>query len=58
MPVPHRMSPYTAVGLLAAFKQKQITLDESVFELCFDTVIQFLEETNDEKYRVTPRSEE
>lgn len=49
------MSPYTALGLLAAFKQQKITLEESIFDLCFDTILQFLEETNDEKYRVTPR---
>jgi len=54
----HRQSPYTALSLLLMFKQQKITLDESVFDLSFDTIVQFLEEVNEEKYRLTPRSDE
>lgn len=49
------ISYFTAVGVLVAFKNKQLNLDEEVFEQCVDTVISLLEETNNEKYRLKNR---
>lgn len=54
---PHRQSPFTALCQLLMFKRKLFPLTEAEFDLAFDTLVQVLEEVNDEKYRVTPRSE-
>lgn len=47
------MSPHTAISLLLLFKRQQHPLTEAEFDLCFDTIVQLLEEVNEEKYRLT-----
>ena len=55
---PHRQSPFTALSLLMLHKRKLLTLTEAEFDLAFGTVVQTLEEVNDERYRlITPKSE-
>lgn len=49
------ISFYTAVGVLVAFKNRQLNLDEEVFETCFDVLVSLLEEVNNEKYRLQNR---
>lgn len=50
-----QISYYTAVGVLVAFKNKQLDLDEEIFDTCVDTLVELLEATNDEKYRLHNR---
>lgn len=47
------MSYFTAVGVLVAFQKKQLNLDEAVYEQCLDTIVELLEECNNERYRLT-----
>lgn len=49
------MSYFTAVGVLVAFQKKQLNLDEAVYEQCLDTIVELLEECNNERYRLTNR---
>jgi len=49
----HRQSPFTALSLLMLHKRKLLTISQAEFELSFDTILQVLEEVNDEKYRCT-----
>lgn len=50
-----QLSFFTAVGVLVAFRDRKLNLDEEVFEQCFDTVVSLLEDCNNEKYRVLNR---
>jgi len=45
-------SPYTALAFLAMFKQRRLNLTHEQFDECVDNLIAFLEELNDEKYRL------
>lgn len=48
----HRQSPFTALALLLMFKRQHRSMTEAEYDLCFQTIVQFLEEVNDEKYRL------
>lgn len=50
-----RLSPYTALATLLLFKEKKLAIDEETFDQCVDTLVSVLEDTNDEKYRLTQR---
>jgi len=50
-----RLSPHSAVAILVCFEKRQLNLDEEIFDQCLDTIIDFLEKVNDEKYRLTNR---
>jgi len=49
---PQFPSPFTAVSMLLLFKQRRVELSEQDFNLYFDTLLELLEDLNDEKYRV------
>lgn len=49
------ISFFTAVGILVAFRNKQLNLDEEIFEVCFDVICGLLEDVNNEKYRLQNR---
>jgi len=49
------MSFFTAVGVLVAFRDRKLNLDEEIFEQCLDTLIGLLEDVNNEKYRLRNR---
>jgi len=50
--MPNHPSPYTAVSMLLLFKQRRIPLNAQDFDLYFDTLLELLEEVNNEKFRV------
>lgn len=45
-------SPYTSLAFLAMFKQRKLTLTHEQYDECVDNIIAFLEELNDERYRL------
>lgn len=47
------LSYFTAVGVLVAFANKQLNLDQEVYDQCLDTLVELLERVNDEQYRLT-----
>lgn len=49
--MPNHPSPHTAVAMLLLHKQRRLTLELQDFDLYFDTILELLEETNNEKYR-------
>jgi len=48
-----KVSPHTALALLLLFKQRRLELDERQYEECVDTIVELLEQVNDESYRLT-----
>lgn len=53
-----KASPFTAFVMLLLFKQRRVSLDQVTFDLYFDTVVDVLEEANNEKYRLEPAPQE
>lgn len=47
-----KVSPFTAVAMLTMFKQRRLNMDEEMFDTCVDALVQLLEDTNDEKFRL------
>lgn len=56
--MPNHPSPYTAVSMLLLFKQRRIPLNHQEFDLYFDTILEVLEEVNNERYRLDPQKED
>jgi len=54
---PSFLSPYTALSLLLLFKQRRIPLTQTQFDQCFDTIVDVLDEANNEKFRLDPTPE-
>jgi len=50
--MPNHPSPFTATSMLLLFKQRRIELNEQDFNLYFDTILEMLEEVNNERYRL------
>jgi len=48
---PQYPSPFTALAMLLMFKQRRVELSEQDFDLHFDTLLEVLEEVNNEKFR-------
>jgi len=47
-----KVSPFTAVAMLTMFKQRRLNMDERMFDQCVDALVELLEATNDEKFRL------
>jgi len=50
--MPKGPSPHTALAMLLLFKQRRNELTLQEFDLYFDTILEVLEETNNERYRL------
>jgi len=48
---PQFPSPFTALSMLLLFKQRRVELTHQDFDLHFDTLVEVLEEVDNEKYR-------
>lgn len=55
--MPNHPSPYTAVSMLLLYKQRRIPLNTQEFDLYFDTLLEVLEEVNNERYRLDDQKE-
>lgn len=49
--------PQSSLALLEMFAQRKLTLTEEEFDKHFDAVLEVLEAANNEKHRLTPRSD-
>jgi len=51
-------SPYTALSLLLLFKQRRIPLTVTEYDMYFDTILELLEDVNNERFRLEERRED
>jgi len=47
-----KVSPFTAVAMLTMFKQRRLNMHEEQFHQCVDALVELLEQTNNEKFRL------
>lgn len=46
------LSPFMALSLLSAFRKGLVQLTQGEYDQAFDTVVEFLEQCNDNKFRL------
>lgn len=52
------MSPFLAVSVLSVFKRGRLQLTQEQFDEAFEAITAFLEECNDERFRLKKADEE
>jgi len=50
--MPNHPSPFTAIAMLLLFKQRRVPMTRQDFDLYFDTILEVLEEVNNERFRL------